>query len=434
METLLATSYSATHLTGPDVPLVDSRRRRIVLYSHDTMGLGHMRRNLLIAHALASASTSADILLVTGAAEANAFAMPPAVDVLSLPALHKGEDGRYHARRLDLSLRDLSSLRSDTIKAALLAFAPDVLIVDNVPRGAARELDATLAALRATGGTRVVLGLRDILDEPAVVAREWERAENLQALRDYYDAIWVYGDPRVYDPAVAYSFPIDIAVKVSYTGYLDGRIRPSFSEAESDAAIDALSLPPGRLALCMVGGGQDGASVASAFVQAQLPEDMNAVVVTGPYMPEVVQQQLRDAACANPRLRVLDFLPEPTLLLNRADRVIAMGGYNSVCELLAFGKPALIVPRVTPRREQWIRAERLRQLGLVDVLHPDAVAPGPMSVWLAADLPLETHARDVLDLNGLDRLPDLLQELLTAPASVAWALDFQVRGEYVHVA
>ncbi len=430
----MAIANSAAHPEAIGIPTIDTRRRRIALYSHDTMGLGHARRNMLIANALASASTPADILLVSGANETNAFAMPPAVDVLSLPSLRKGDDGHYHSRRLDMSLGDMTSLRAETIRAALLAFAPDVLIVDNVPRGAARELDPALAALRAAGGTRIVLGMRDILDEPAVVAREWERADNLQALREHYDAIWVYGDPLVFDTARAYSFPFDVAAKLSYTGYLDGRQRPSFSESESDAAVEALRLPPGRLALCLVGGGQDGQSVATAFVQARLPEDMNAVVVTGPYMPDDVQQQLHAEAATHLRLRVLDFLPEPTLLLSRAERVIAMGGYNTVGELLAFEKPALIVPRVKPRREQWIRAQRLRQLGLVDVLHPDAVTPAAMSAWLASDRPSRTRARDLLDLKGLDRLPVLVQELLTVTAPVAWTLDYQAGGRYVHVA
>ncbi|MDQ3349465.1 MAG: hypothetical protein M3545_16050 [Acidobacteriota bacterium] len=151
-------------------------------------------------------------------------------------------------------------------------------------------------------------------------------------------------------------------------------------------------------------------------------------------MPGDGLRQLQAAACDNPRLRVLDFLPEPPLLLNRADRVIAMGGYNTVCELLAFAKPALVVPRVTPRREQWIRAERLRQLGLIDALHPNAVTPAALSEWLTADLPPATRARDLINLNGLDRLPDLLEELLTAPARIAWTLNVPVGGEYVYVA
>jgi predicted glycosyltransferase len=421
-------------LNGAGIPLIDGRRRRIALYSHDTMGLGHTRRNMLIANALANATMKADVLLVTGATESNAFAMPPAVDLLTLPALRKNEDGCYQSRRLDLSLRDLTALRGETIRAALLAFDPDVLIVDNVPRGAARELDPALAALRATGRTRIVLGLRDVLDEPSVIAEEWERAENFQALRDFYDAIWVYGDPRVYDTVKAYNFPCDIAVRVSYTGYLDARQRHGFSEAESDAAVAALDLPPGRLALGMVGGGQDGEAVASAFVRARFPDDMNAVLVTGPYMPEAIQRQLHEAAAGNPRLRVLDFLPEPTLLLSRADRVVGMGGYNTVAELMAFETPALIIPRVCPRREQWVRAEQLRALGLVDVLHPDHVSPSALSEWLAADLPATTSARSRVDLGGLDRLPHLVQQLLATPSPIVWTFNIQSEGEYVHVA
>ena len=430
----MATTYPAPLPDATGIPLVSGRRRRIALYSHDTMGLGHTRRNMLIAHTLANAAIPADVLLVTGANESNAFTMPPSVDLLTLPALHKSEDGRYQARRLDLSLHDLTTLRAETIRAALMAFAPDVLIVDNVPRGAARELDVALAALRATGQTRIVLGLRDVLDDPVVVAREWERAENSQAIREFYDAVWVYGDPRVYDTVHAYDIPFDIAARVSYTGYLDARQRHSFSEADSDAALAALDLPAGRLALGMVGGGQDGAAVATAFVRAQRPDDMNAVLVTGPYMPAEIQRQLQEAAASDSRLRVVEFLPEPTLLLHRADRVVAMGGYNTVAELLAFEKPALVVPRVRPRQEQWVRAERLRQLGLVDVLHPDTVSAEPISEWLAADLPQSTHARKRVDLGGLDRLPSLLQDLLSLPSPLVWNFTMQAGGDYVRVA
>jgi predicted glycosyltransferase len=45
-----------------------------------------------------------------------------------------------------------------------------------------------------------------------------------------------------------------------------------------------------------------------------------------------------------------------------------MGGYNTFCEILSFDKPALIVPRTLPRMEQFIRARRAAELGLVSVL------------------------------------------------------------------
>ena len=146
-----------------DFPL--HRSRRVALYSHDTMGLGHARRNLLIAQALATGASPPTILLIAGVREVTAFPLPPGTDQLTLPALGKSADGRYHARSLGLSLAEIVSLRQRTIAAALEAFEPDVLIVDNVPRGAVRELDPALAQLRRSGRTRCVLGLRDVLDE-----------------------------------------------------------------------------------------------------------------------------------------------------------------------------------------------------------------------------------------------------------------------------
>src|SRR4051794_16660339 len=87
-------------------------RLRVALYSHDTMGIGHMRRNLLIAQALAAPPVSATVLLIAGAREAAAFTMPPGVDCLTLPSLYKTADGRYQSRALGLSLDELIDLRS----------------------------------------------------------------------------------------------------------------------------------------------------------------------------------------------------------------------------------------------------------------------------------------------------------------------------------
>jgi predicted glycosyltransferase len=397
-----------------------SRRWRLALYSHDTMGLGHLRRNLLIAQALADSELGADILLISGAREANAYPLPDGVDCLSLPAICKGGDGRYRARSLDISLRELVTLRATTIRAALEAFRPDALIVDKVPRGAAGELEPALAQLRARGGTRCVLGLRDVLDDPATVRREWGRAGNEEAIREYYHAVWVYGDPAVYDPVREYRFPPDIAAKVRYAGYLDQGTR-----LESSGVDGAGSLPPDAawtdpFVLCVVGGGQDGARLAEAFAQAELPPGTSGVIVTGPFMPGETQRRLRRLAEAHPRLHVLGFVVEPTRLICCADRVIAMGGYNTICEVLSFEKRALIVPRVRPRLEQWVRGERLRDLGLIDLLHPDDLSPAVLSCWLADAPTSPPRARHRIDLNGLAQLPRLLESLLAEPVGPAW--------------
>jgi len=389
-----------------------SQRRRIALYSHDTMGLGHKRRNLLIAQALAYSPAQPVTLIITGVGEASTFMKPSGVDYLALPALRKDLDGHYDSRSLHVSLQELITLRARVIRTALEAFEPDVLIVDNVPRGAVGELNPTLAYLRARGHTRCVLGLRDVLDDPTTVYHEWRRAANEDTIREYYDMVWVYGDPAVYNPVREYHFPPDVAAKVRYAGYLDQRLRLKFTETEGSDPLAALSLPPGRLVLCCVGGGQDGGRLAEAFAAAQLPPQTNGVLLTGPFMPREMQQRLRQCVAAQPRLRVLEFVREPALLLQQADRVIAMGGYNTVCEVLSFEKQALIVPRVRPRREQLIRAERLHELGLLDVLHPDQLSPSTLTEWLARDLGPLPRIHDRIDLSGLTRLPHLLGEVL----------------------
>jgi len=390
-----------------------SPKTRIALYSPGIVGLGHLRRNLLIAQVLAESDLRSVNLMVTEAREASAFVncMPPGVDCMTLPGLSKGPDGICKPRYLDLPLKEVIALRGRTIRAALKTFHPELLLVDNLPRGAYRELDPALKQLKAAGDTRCVLGLRDVLDEPWSVHRDWFRWRFDEAIEEFYDAIWVYGDPAVYNMIDEYRFPPAIASRIQFVGYLDQRTRLSFTGQPVQDAREAAQIPPGRLMLCLLGGGQDGDRLAEAFAQAELPSDACGVIVTGPFMSSQTQRRLRDAATTNPRLRILSFINEPTALVAQAERVIAMGGYNTVCEVLSFEKRTLLMPRVKPRREQIIRAERLRDLGLIDMIEPDRMTPKAVSDWMAADLPpLRLNGR--LNLDGLSRLPVLAAQLL----------------------
>jgi predicted glycosyltransferase len=391
------------------------RQIRVALYSHDAMGLGHMRRNLLLANALRRFPLRADVLLISGGRELNAFPLPVGVDCVTLPGFSKIWRKTYVPRRLRMDPDALAQMRARLIRVALAEFEPDLLIVDKHARGLMHELDPALEYLasRRRRRTRVVLGMRDILDDPATVRREWAESHNDEAIRRYYDAIWIYGDPTIYDQVEEYGFAADIAARMRFTGYLDPKLRHLRRAGHEGDVLSALRLPPGRVALCQMGGGQDGGRIAETFAATELPDDVQGVVLTGPYMPAVSKERLRRLAADRRRLHIVDFVSDPERLLMQAQRVVTMGGYNSVCEVLSAGKRALIVPRVEPRTEQLIRAQRLQALGLAQMLHPGLVTPDSLGEWLASDVAEPIPIRDRMDFQGLDRLPRLVEEVLS---------------------
>ena len=382
---------------------------RIALYSHDTMGLGHIRRNQLIAHTLADSSLQPNIFLISGTAQAAAFALPSNVDRLILPSFVKDEKGRYRSKSSHLTVQELVSLRGRTIQTALEAFAPDVLIVDKVPRGTLRELDPTLEALRIRGRTLCILGLRDVLDEPHVIQKEWKEADNEDAIRLYYDAVWIYGDRSVYHAPREYHFSSELMAKVRYTGYHDQRLRLGIFN--NHFHFWEKLIPELPYVLCVVGGGQDGGRLAQAFVRSQLPPDMNGVLITGPYMPVNAVNGVRECIAKNPRFIVMDFLPDTAPILKNAKKVIGMGGYNTVCEVLSFEKPSLIVPREVPRKEQLIRAQCFQEHGLLDLIHWENVTPDALSEWMHKEQ-TQPVVHGKIDFHGLSRIESLLRGLV----------------------
>jgi predicted glycosyltransferase len=329
------------------------------------------------------------------------------MDCLALPALQKQADGKCRPRYLDMKLGELINIRAAIIQAAATTFHPDVLIVDFLPLGRHSELQPTLESLREEGNTRCVLGLREVLENPA-----WSSGAFEAEIRRYYDAVWVYGDPRVYNLIEKQNLPPDLAVRTSFTGYLDQRRRFSGTSHHGDSVLESLGIDGARLALCLVGGGGDGAALAQAFAEADFPRGMIGLVLTGPYMPLSVKDDLARLARTRPSLRIMDFVADPAPLLEAADRIVAMGGYNTVSEILSFEKPALIVPRSNPP-EQFVRAQRLRELGLVDILDPSKATPHALGDWLSRDL-RTPRVHSCLDFRGLDRIPALVQELLMA--------------------
>lgn len=371
-------------------------RLRVALYSHDALGLGHIRRNLAIARALAVLDPAPDVLLLTGAPEAVTANRPENCELVSLPALSKDSNGGYTARHLSVDEAEVLEMRRSILTAALTSFKPDVLIVDKHPRGFNQELEPALKLLRRRG-TRVVLGLRDVLDDAITSRREWDADRSSQALRRWYHQVWVYGDRQVHDLGAELDLP-----RAVYTGYLANGRCPA-------GAPTSVSTP---YVLAMVGGGADGKEVAEAFVRAELPAGHHGVLVTGPQMPAADVASIRAAAEDRPEMAVHTYVDDSETLLAGAAAVVAMGGYNTVCEAMAAGSRLLVVPRVTPRQEQLVRARLLTAAGILEHLPPDDLTSEKLSTWICDAVARSgSGSKQTIDLDGLARLPQLLLNL-----------------------
>ncbi|XVX20047.1 glycosyltransferase family protein [Actinomycetota bacterium] len=381
------------------------RRRRVALYGHDTQGLGHLRRNLALGSAYArgtGARHDADVLLMTGAAEVGMFPRPRGLDAIVLPGVRKDVHGEYAARSLRADLDDVLALRRATLRTALRTFAPDVLIVDKAPWGFAGELTETLYELRERG-TRLVLGLRDVLDEPATAAAEWAEQQGDLAVTELYEEVWIYGDATVHDVVSACGMTEVAAAKTRYVGYL------ASDRPDDDPNHRPLGDTP--YVLVTSGGGQDGARLVEAASRMGRLPGAETVILTGPQMDPATIAAVRAAADERPGVHVMRFSRHSAAWIGNAEAVVAMGGANTVAEILASSTPALIVPRVTPRREQLVRASALSRWGAVEMLHPDDLTPAALTRWLRARLGGSIE-RTGLALDGIDETVHRLRRLV----------------------
>jgi predicted glycosyltransferase len=393
-------------------------RKRILIYSHDSFGLGHLRRCRTIAQILVAGAPSVSVLILSGSPMIGRFDFGERVDFVRVPGIIKLGNGDYTASGLDLDIGETVALRSSIIRHTASVFDPDLFIVDKEPLGLRGEVHDTLRDLRVAG-CPLILGLRDVLDEPAALAREWARKGADHAVRDLYDQVWVYGLPQVYDPLAGQALPPSVGRKTSFTGYLR---RGGPAEPADDGQDRSLHSGDGFL-LVTPGGGGDGERLVDWVMRAYesgQPLPHRAIIVLGPFMAAAAQRDFRNRAGGLAGVDILTFDAHIEGLMARADGIVAMGGYNTFCEILSFDKPALLVPRTAPRREQLIRAERARDLGLAAMLDGRGARPAATMVTALRQLGQQPKPSSRVIPGLLDGASNLLrlarQSLGAAPA------------------
>jgi predicted glycosyltransferase len=389
-------------------------RPRVLVYSSDGHGLGHVRITLPIAAELARRRPEALVLLATGAWRIDVTELPANLDVLKLPTA--GRESLY--RHLAAGGEGIGArfgvwgLRAGILTATCRLFAPHLVFVDSSPAGSHGELKQGLLRLHeAEPRPAIVLGLPDLVTDPETVLEEWRFFGGLDLLDRVYDRVVVYGDRAVYDPVAEYRFSPALAGRTDVCGYLP----PAKPTASPEAVRARLGADDRPLVVVTTGGGEDGLPLLRAYVtalRAGLQSQVVSFVTTGPLMKPSDRAEIEDLSAGLPDLTLVPFAADLIDFYRAADVVVTMGGYGSVRDALALAKRPIVVPRAGHYAEHRIRAARLERLGLATVVSAETLSPERLTEAVRAELAADSSPPRLLDFDGLRRVTDVLLALL----------------------
>lgn len=349
----------------------------ILMYSHDTYGLGHIRRTMAIAKNLSAPGVS--VLILTGSPIAGRFSIPYGVDFVRIPGMIKQSNTVYVPHSIKVNPQKALEIRQEIITATAKSFDPDLFIVDKVPVGLKGEVLPVLQWFKTSRpDTKVVLGLRDILDDSASTRAEWNDKNYFNVLDDLYSEIWIYGQEDFYNPIVEYGLPASISDKCIFTGYIPRQTpnrKITLKHLINGNGNGNSSSENSKLIVVTAGGGGDGYHMLDTYLSMveQTPDiPFKTYMVSGPFVPQDLQDSLAKRA-KKAGVIFATFHKRLEKIMAAADLVVSMGGYNTVCEILSLKKPSLIIPRESPRLEQLIRARVLQSANLADYIKWDCL-------------------------------------------------------------
>ena len=392
----------------------DGNSTCVMTYSHDGFGLGHLRRNTTIASALARQVADSSVLMLIGCPSGAVFKLPTGVDFIKLPSIIKCNTGVWLPLRLRIGLEKTKALRVATIQEAVRVFHPQVLLVDHVPVGIWGELLPSLQMLKKrSDAPTIVLGLRDILDAPEVTRTLWERDGTYEAIRRYYDEIFIYGQKEIFDTGAHYGLDGEFASKLHYVGYVCDHEYKSQQEMRKELQVE------NGLIVVTGGGGADAFPMMLECMKALKVvggnSGLEAIFITGPLMEGGQREHLRELA-KGCKARVLAHVDDHLSYMNAADLVVTMAGYNSLYQLLRLRKKGLVFPRSGPSAEQQTRARLCAERGLIDVVRTGELSSKGLAERLMDDLGRTDYPLydPTFDTGGCRKAADRLAGHLTA--------------------
>ena len=351
-------------------------------------------------------------MIVSGSSMLAKLNIPAGIDYIKLPAVTKVGDDLYVSKYLNIGINQIIQMRSKILIHAAKSFRPDVFVVDNVPLGLKNEAQPTLEFLkRRNNSCRILLTMRDILDDPDKIKTNWRNNSIYEALKNVYDSILVFGLKKVYDIVEHYEIPEPTAAKVNFCGYID----KSGITAARESIRNILNINGHRLILVTAGGGGDGDNLVENYlrmVDSGRENGFKSLIVLGPDFPMKKRKDILSVYKNHKSIYITGFIPCLPEFMNAADLVVSMGGYNTMCEIMSLDKKAVIVPRVKPRKEQFIRAQCLSPFVPFKYIHPDEIDPHILKKEIDNLFSLTQGISPCIDLNGLHRSARIFKEML----------------------
>jgi predicted glycosyltransferase len=374
---------------------------RALIWVQHLLGIGHLRRAVSIARALAEADF--DVLLVSGGMPLQGLNLGPA-KFKQLPPL-QAADATFsslidaNGRAPDDAFR---AARRDRLLGLYREHRPHVLITEMYPFGRRQFASEVLPLLETAHKSRpkpaIFASVRDILTERRDPARSSEMAR--LALR-WYRAVLVHGDPELIPFETSFPETARISHLIRYTGYV-GAVGPGGPYGGSQEVIVS------------AGGGAVGAHLLQTAFEAR---ELSVLahkrwrLLAGPNLPRewfnALQRLAQDGTIVE---RARDDFPA---LLEAAALSISQAGYNTVLDVVSARVRAVLVPFAGQgETEQSVRAERLAAAGLAQIVREDALTPQSLAAAVDAAWASPAPAETKFNVAGAGESARIISEMV----------------------
>jgi predicted glycosyltransferase len=344
------------------------RIKRILVYTHNAIGLGHAFRTLAVLTGIRRWRPDIDFLVLSGTSVPHVF-LQEGIEIIKLPAVKMDLDKpaqRLQPRYLtSFKLEDVFDYRQWLILAAFDFFKPDALFVEHNMAGLMNEVIPLLLKKRlrrgGSGDFPLVHLSRGILRDGPILSLPWPNPQHLCEsinIRDLFDFLYVLEDNSTIDVSQEYlNNDRSLEHNLHYLGPIT--VKAPEDLPGRDEVLRRHGLVGKRVVLLTLGRHGQVAEltrhVLTALAHCGLSDDHQIVMVLDPYLDAGTARGIQADPLAKQAL-ILPFIPCLVDLIHAAELVICRAGYNTVNEVLMTGAKALVIPEQHPSGEQERRA------------------------------------------------------------------------------